>query len=517
VFKFNYHPVEFHPKSTNRNAIMLRNFLSTFIIVLVLILPNLVNAQFCATKLEGIPEFDEEAFQKFQAERRNHARSNERIFVGLTIHIIQEIAGAPDIDIEALYEDIAGVNFAFSNAGIEFFLCGSPRVRQGKPVYTRQEWKRDLNPAYHVPNTINIYYVDEIGSLISSAACGISTFPHRGDAVEDRSIIMRKGCRANGNILAHEIGHFFGLYHTHETFLGQEFVDGSNCESAGDMVCDTPADPDLSETGLNGCTYEGTFADPKGAAYSPSPSNIMSYAPGRCYKKFSQGQYDRMNFFYETTELADLIDNCDFYPDFAISSTETTNNNVISGQVLDLDYTLSNLGVTSPQEVEIIFRIEEVGNPIAFTIHKDTLLIQPGEELSEKNFQIKLPLSFGKGTYTLTAVLDPESTIIERDKRNNFHDLTLTLDNSNLTGNIIFPNPALNTIKLFLRDKINIGNMNVSIADYLGRVYQTDTAYKGNEEFLYEIDVADLAPGIYILTLDYITSGNNQSFVLYKE
>jgi len=495
---------------------MLRNFLSTFIILLVLILPNLVNAQFCATELEVLPEFDKEAFHKFQAERRNHARSNETIYVGLTIHIIQQIAGAPDTDIEALYEDVAAVNFAFSYSGIEFFLCGSPRVIQGKPTYTVQEWKRDLNPAYYVPNTINIYYVDEIGSLISSAACGISTFPWDGEP-KDRSIIMKKGCRSNGSTLAHEIGHFFGLFHTHETFLGQEFVDGSNCESAGDNVCDTPADPDLSQIRLNGCTYEGTLKDPKGAAYSPSPANIMSYAPGSCRKRFSQGQSDRMNFYYATTELADLLDNCDFYPDYAITSDEVADTGFTSGQVLDLNYTFSNEGVTEPQEVEIIFRIQREDSDIIFTIHKEILVMQPGTVPFEQNFQVPLPLDFGTGNYTLSVVLDPDATIIERDKRNNFHSLDLSIDNSNLTGNIIFPNPALNTVKLFLRDKINIGNMNVSIADYLGRVYQTETAYKGDEELLYEVDVTNLTPGVYIITLNYITSGNSQSFVLYKE
>ena len=47
----------------------------------------------------------------------------------------------------------------------------------------------------------------------------------------------------------HEMGHFFGLLHTHgysNTVKTDEFVDGSNCNEAGDYFCDTPADPRLS-------------------------------------------------------------------------------------------------------------------------------------------------------------------------------------------------------------------------------------------------------------------------------
>lgn len=496
---------------------MIHNFLSTFVLLLFLIIPNVSYAQFCVTRPITPPPFDQEAFQEYKQQRRAHTRNNERSRIAVTIHIVQAIAGATNIDLNRLYDEMDAVNFFFNAAGLEFFLCGSPRIVSGRGLYTFEEVGRDINPSNHVLNTINIYYIDEIGDQLTSSACGVAALPGYGPAHERFIIMQKSGCATNGSTLAHELGHFFGLYHTHSTVGGASFADGSNCETTGDLICDTAADPNLSGIRLDGCTYVGDLKDSKGTAYRPNPANLMSYAPWTCRKKFTSGQNERMNFFFETTDLADLIDNCDFYPDFAINSNESTNTNIISGQVLDLDYTFSTEGVTTPQEVEIIFRIQEEDNPIAFTIHKDTLLIEPGNTPFEKNFQIKLPLDFGTGNYTLSAVLDPEASIIERDKRNNFHVLDLTLDNSNLTGNIVFPNPASNIIKLFLRDKINIGNMTVFISDPLGRVYKTETAYKGNEELLYEIDVADLTPGMYILTLNYITSGNSQSYILYKE
>lgn len=496
---------------------MIRNFLSTFVFLLFFVIPNLSYAQFCSTRPLTPPPFDQEAFQAYKQQKRNHTRSNEKSRIGVTIHIVQAIAGATNIDLNRLYDEMDAVNFFFSSAGLEFFLCGSPRIISGRGTYTFEEVGKEINPSNHVLNTINIYYLDEIGDRVTNSACGVAALPAYGAAYERFIIMQKSGCATNGSTLAHELGHFFGLYHTHSTVGGASFVDGSNCETTGDLICDTAADPNLQGIRLDGCIYEEEIRDPKGDLYRPNPANLMSYASWTCRKKFTSGQNERMNFFFETTDLADLIDNCDFYPDFAIRSNESLSNTIISGQVLDLDYTFSTEGVTTAQEVEIIFRIQEEDNPIAFTIYKDTLVIQPGESPFEKNFQVKLPLDFGTGNYTLSAVLDPEATIIERDKRNNFHVLNLSLDNSNLTSNIIFPNPALSTIKLFLRDKINIGNLNISIADYLGRVYQTQTAYKGSEEELFELDVAYLPPGLYIVTLNYITSGNSQSYVLYKQ
>lgn len=41
----------------------------------------------------------------------------------------------------------------------------------------------------------------------------------------------------------HEVGHVLGLYHPFETQFGNECTDGSNCATAGDRICDTPASP----------------------------------------------------------------------------------------------------------------------------------------------------------------------------------------------------------------------------------------------------------------------------------
>ncbi|WP_246205892.1 M43 family zinc metalloprotease, partial [Fulvivirga aurantia] len=92
------------------------------------------------------------------------------------------------------------------------------------------------------------------------------------------------------------------MFHTHgktNTGTTDELVNGSNCTTAGDEICDTPADPNLSGKVNGSCQYTGNLKDANGDFYNPSVPNIMSYAPGSCRNVFSQGQYDRIRRGFE--------------------------------------------------------------------------------------------------------------------------------------------------------------------------------------------------------------------------
>ncbi|RFS18553.1 M43 family zinc metalloprotease [Emticicia sp. C21] len=110
-------------------------------------------------------------------------------------------------------------------------------------------------------------------------------------------------------ILAHEMGHCLGLYHTFEPWLdnngnptNKENVaragNCQNCTTAGDVLCDTPAD---DNGGVNAaCVYTGTGKDACNAFYSPLTNNVMGYGNAACNDTFTAGQGDRMRTFLTT-------------------------------------------------------------------------------------------------------------------------------------------------------------------------------------------------------------------------
>jgi Putative metal-binding motif/Secretion system C-terminal sorting domain/Pregnancy-associated plasma protein-A/HYR domain/Receptor L domain len=139
-----------------------------------------------------------------------------------------------------------------------------------------------MSVAYNVPDVLNIYFVGD-----ANGYCGWAWFTYS----QYDYIVIDNSCASNKSTLAHEIGHYFNLYHTHETAFGAECVNGSNCTTAGDRLCDTPADPNLSGKVSSACNYTGTNTDGcTGASYTPSTHNLMSYSRKACRDIFSAQQ-----------------------------------------------------------------------------------------------------------------------------------------------------------------------------------------------------------------------------------
>jgi hypothetical protein len=169
-------------------------------------------------------------------------------------------------------------------------MCGSVNYINDDDLYNygASSAEETALGTYGVANIANIYFTN------MTAYCGYAYFPGGPDM-----IVMSNSCSTNGSTLAHEIGHYFGLYHTHETSFGLEYVNGSNCSTAGDKICDTPADPTLGSSNVDNttnCQYTGTGLDPNGQAYMPDPRNVMSYSLKTCRTRFSVQQYARIAY-----------------------------------------------------------------------------------------------------------------------------------------------------------------------------------------------------------------------------
>jgi hypothetical protein len=182
---------------------------------------------------------------------------------------------------------VVDTNANYESTGMRFFMDGNIYYINSDTYYDINNMTEAdaLRNTYNIANRVNLYFVNN-----AMGYCGFSTFSWY--AVQ--GIIIANGCAglpSNPSTVPHEIGHYFDLYHTHETAFGVEFVNGTNCTTAGDLLCDTPADPNLSGKVDVNCLYIGGEVDPNGDPYDPDPHNLLSYSRKTC-RDYTSPQQD---------------------------------------------------------------------------------------------------------------------------------------------------------------------------------------------------------------------------------
>ena len=279
--------------------------------------------------------------QKFLSDAKTSSRNfNTLTSIPIKPHIIRNTNGSGGLSEGELNDAIAIMNGYFANAGLEFFICGGINYVDNTNFYSLQSSEESsLTSANNIDDVINIYFANAVYSSSGSSLCGFAYYPGGPE-----TIIMSNGCATNGSTLAHEMGHFFGLFHTHGNSntpgATNELVNGSNCDSSGDYICDTPADPVLSSSLVNSsCNYTGSSTDSNNDTYIPDPNNIMSYSRKSCRTLFSDEQYARINSTYQLSR--NNLKCPDFNVDFTADITESCDAN------LTVNFTESSEGATS--------------------------------------------------------------------------------------------------------------------------------------------------------------------------
>jgi len=213
------------------------------------------------------------------------------------VHLFMKADSTSNLSLQDIYHEIDTVNAFYANSNMFFYECAPPELIVDDSLYNYSSNTEEpilLNDHY-TPYILNMYFPNT-ASVSNTMVCGYSKFPPSADLV-----VIASSCATNGSTLAHEIGHYFGLLHTHQVFGIGELVDGSNCSSDGDFICDTPADPTLSYTNVSAsCTYTGTAVDANNMPYVPDITNIMSYSRKECRFYFSPTQYSVINNTMQT-------------------------------------------------------------------------------------------------------------------------------------------------------------------------------------------------------------------------
>ena len=269
-------------------------------IALLLMVPFTTMAQDhdCGTHLTP------ESYNHILELRQGVERLNQEHFRILThqvpvqIHVVRKSDGTGGVDFETIIQELDLANDLFAEANIEFYVSRKVNYIDNSAFYdlNKQDEGKLAGPN-DVAGALNLYYTNTIFSG-SNQLAGFTYYPGSN---MDRVFISGLAA-GNGSTLAHEFGHYFGLLHTHGmNGIGAEAVAGNNCSDAGDLICDTPADPNLRSTVDQGCNYFGTARDANGDFYNPDTRNIMSYAPDYCRSSFTYEQMTMMVYTLQTS------------------------------------------------------------------------------------------------------------------------------------------------------------------------------------------------------------------------
>lgn len=218
---------------------------------------------------------------------------------------VRETNGTPvssNIDPAVL---ISSINDYF-NGIFEFSLCGTTNIDNSNwhdlSLASGEQNALNNYAAINAPQSnqcIRVFFCRDIYVSPLFTTAGYTGLP----SVGSQGAVYLSSIGFDSRTLAHEIGHYFGLLHTHAN--QPQYVNDfgeSNCYNSGDGICDTPADP---EEGSAGCLidsdcmgYSCSITDPAGVAYMPDITNLMSYYR-YCRNKFSPQQKIVMRAFYD--------------------------------------------------------------------------------------------------------------------------------------------------------------------------------------------------------------------------
>ena len=219
----------------------------------------------------------------------------------IVAHIVVDSLGQEMVDRAFIQESVDSLNAKFAPICASFEICEYHPIDNFQfdtlEIMAGTEWQ-ELQDRHRRDFRINMYFVNTTDD--PDAVCGFAT-PDGITMMEDGGIVLLKSCIYEGSLwMTHMMGHFFGLLHTFEG-NGVELVDGSNCTTEGDLICDTPADPyvigeplaNYVDVGL-GCRFISGKSDANGAPYEPDVGNIMSFYQDECRCGFTYEQYTLM-------------------------------------------------------------------------------------------------------------------------------------------------------------------------------------------------------------------------------
>ena len=275
---------------------------------------------------------NEEFKERIQANKKYIAESNkslETIYLPIKFHRVGKTTGEEKVNITSILDMMCRLKREYAKYDIiPYIKDGFGDVNSSgillDPIGNESQIVQNKSG-----NAIDIFITENAstGNVPGDGTTLGYYAPPFGSQERDYIVVRKKEVIDSTETLEHEIGHYLSLDHTFSGWEGVQYSEqvhgnpleissvggtaielvsrNGNCETAGDQLCDTPADynfsfsivdtdDDPNNNIASGCTIIKDIKDSDGAVVAPDVRNIMSYYS--CSGKyFSESQIELMN------------------------------------------------------------------------------------------------------------------------------------------------------------------------------------------------------------------------------
>ena len=436
--------------------------------------------------------------QEFHRQNTGTARNDDCYILPLKVHAAADDNGFGRASTDEILEMVCQLNKEFAAANIQFVLDGGIHRINYSGLYRHETFSgaRDAVRYFYKEGVVNCFLVDRAAGAAGYYSA-ISNINQPGNNKQGYIVISNK--YITDRTPAHEMGHYFGLPHTHHGWLGHAYsfdhptpnslgghlvekVDGSNCAQAGDYFCDTSPDY-LSNVRWNCNNSDESLQlqkDPDGVTFRSDGSNHMSYST--CSSRFSDEQMEAMRAYIEMGVYQDLEvetkASCDV---IAIDSFQTASVHPPDGAILSEKEPF--LLEWAPVEGATHYFVELV-QQLPDLYFKDTLVTENHITIWDRNLELN-------GSFTWRVLpLGTDDTCPAFTK--NFRFTKSRHFN-------VYPNPVSNQQTLRVEAIQGNSQRSVTIRNSVGQIMQQKDYRPKEGPATVSFDLSDYAAGIYLV------------------
>jgi hypothetical protein len=453
-------------------------------------------------------------------------------YVPVFFHLVGNTDGSGKIKISRVLEAMCQLNEDFLPSQIQFYLSELPGVGlfdtliNNENVFGNQNNDFLMNAKRH-PNAVNVYVVDDcIGTNFPNLGGVVLGYysPEKDWIVMDKSEIGGNSSTTMKSYFSHEMAHYFSLIHLYagfETFYPfsgfpidsslLELMDGSNCTTTGDFICDTPPDYGFGFNQINCNPYTGGALDPNGVLIDPMENNMMG-SFSNCNYEFTPQQNTVMMTDLESIER-DYIDNS-FEPN--ATNISTPPNFLYSPNVNDTTaffdtVTFEWLPVTGATKY-----LFEIDITLGFASSQRQLIVVSDTSITLNN------LNTDKRYYWRVKPFNEYATCATFSAANSFRTSNISTTSNKEINNVIswniHPNPVSKTDNVF----VNINSRNafegkIEIIDANGKLLfiKNGQSFSAGENSKL-LEVPEFKNGVYFVTITSENLKMTQKLIVLK-